>query len=332
MNSKINPKVSVIVPVYNVEKYIARCAISIFKQTYQNLEIVFVDDCTPDKSFDVIKSVIKQFPDRINQIKIISLLQNRGSSCARNTGIYNSTGDYIYFCDGDDWVESDFIDCMIDKAVSEDCDIVYSDYFDSFRDREIFVSQNFGTDKSSCIESMMYGRMYCAIWNKIFKRSLYSESGISFIDGADYHEDAGTVVRWFAVAHKIGYIHKPFYHYVQYNEASMLRARVDANKNRQKCLQRIKNVDVAVNFLKVQPIWNCSLERAAADFKLRAKNELLTDNLYSLKRWIVTFPEADKAIWHCSVLTLNMRFLLTWLHFHLLCLYNFQKKFVKRIL
>lgn len=98
------PKVSVIIPVYGVEKYIERCARSLFEQTLEDMEFIFVDDSTRDNSIDILLEVINEYPQRKNQIKILTHEVNKGLPAARQTGIKAAKGDYIAHCDSDDWV------------------------------------------------------------------------------------------------------------------------------------------------------------------------------------------------------------------------------------
>ena len=116
------PKVSIIVPVYGAEKYIARCAKSLFNQTYSNVEYVLVNDFTLDKSIDVLRNVIKEFTYREQQIKIIEHSQNGGSASARNTGLHNATGDYLMWVDADDFLDNDAIQKCVDQI--GDADII----------------------------------------------------------------------------------------------------------------------------------------------------------------------------------------------------------------
>lgn len=319
-------KVSVLVPIFNVEEYIERCVRSIFEQTYENLEIILVDDCSPDKSIDKIKRILEEYPQRREQVKIIYNEQNRGSATSRNIALKHSTGEYIMYSDGDDWQDSLQVELLLKKAVEGNYDIVYSDYYESYPDKDKLIRQDCGTDKETCITAMLSGRMYCSNWNKIFKRSLYFNRNIFFIDGADMHEDMGVVVRLFAVADNIGYLPEAHYHYNQSNASSILRLSSSKLKRRRDCLQRIKNVETAISFLKQHNVWSPAIQHAAADCELRAKDELIDDTTYSLKRWIVTFPEADEAIWSSPFLNLNLRLLFTWLHFRQIWLYKLQKR------
>ena len=113
-------KVSVCIPVYGVEKYIERCARSLFEQTMKDdIEFIFVNDCTPDKSIEVLQKVLEEYPNRKEQVKIIHHEINRGVSAARKTALMNSHGEYIIFCDSDDWVDTNLYEVMYKKAVEE---------------------------------------------------------------------------------------------------------------------------------------------------------------------------------------------------------------------
>ena len=103
-------KVSVLVPVYGVEKYIERCARSLFEQTYSDLEYVFVNDCTPDQSIEILKKVMAEYPQRKNAVKIVNHAKNRGLAAARNTAYDNATGDFVTIVDSDDWLEWDALE------------------------------------------------------------------------------------------------------------------------------------------------------------------------------------------------------------------------------
>ena len=98
-------KVSILVPIYRVENYIERCAVSILNQSYDDLEIIFVDVCSPDNSMQVLNQVIKKYPKRISQIKIIKHNENKGLAEARKTAVNAATGQYVFHLDSDDYLE-----------------------------------------------------------------------------------------------------------------------------------------------------------------------------------------------------------------------------------
>lgn len=111
------PKVSVIIPVYNVEPHIERCARSLFEQTLEEIEYIFVNDCTPDASMRILQNVLENYAQRKNQIIIINQPYNMGAAKAREIGIKAASGEYIIHCDSDDWVDKEMYRTMYEKAV-----------------------------------------------------------------------------------------------------------------------------------------------------------------------------------------------------------------------
>lgn len=122
------PKVSIIIPVYGVEKYIERCARSLFEQTLDDIEYLFIDDCTPDKSVEILKRVLEEYPHRKSQVVIHRMEQNSGQAKVREWGMRNARGEYVIHCDSDDWLDVHMYEEMYNKAIEEDADVVVCDY------------------------------------------------------------------------------------------------------------------------------------------------------------------------------------------------------------
>src|SRR5690606_34101887 len=99
--------ISVVIPIYNVEKYIERCVRSLFEQTLQNVEYIFVDDSSLDRSVEIVKQILNEYVDRQSHVHFVEHPQNRGLPAARNSGVSKAKGDYIFHCDSDDWLEKD---------------------------------------------------------------------------------------------------------------------------------------------------------------------------------------------------------------------------------
>lgn len=117
-------KVSILVPIYGTEKYIERCTRSLFEQTYSNIEFVFVNDCTPDRSVEILKSILEKYPQQKSNTKIISHDKNRGVATARNTLLDNATGDYVMWVDSDDYIDKNAVKILIQKVVQTNADII----------------------------------------------------------------------------------------------------------------------------------------------------------------------------------------------------------------
>ena len=133
-------KVSVIIPVFNVRNFIERCARSHFEQTLEDIEYIFVDDASPDDSVDILKACIERYPERKEQVRILVHEQNQGLPAARNTGLAVATGEYVFHCDSDDFVEKDMLEEMYGAAKEKDADMVYCNFYLSFEKNERYLS------------------------------------------------------------------------------------------------------------------------------------------------------------------------------------------------
>lgn len=125
-------KVSVIIPVYKVEKFIGRCVKSLMEQTLRDVEYIFVDDASPDGSIAVLRNVIADYKERSNHISILTHAENKGLPAARNTGLSVARVEYIFHCDSDDFVDLNMLELLYHKAAETDADIVWCDWFLTF--------------------------------------------------------------------------------------------------------------------------------------------------------------------------------------------------------
>lgn len=221
----IHPVVTIIIPVYNVEKFIDRCTRSLFSQELNNIEFIFIDDCSSDQSMNVLQCVIKEFHLRILEknwlIKIEKMPRNSGQAVVRKYGISMATGDYIIHCDSDDWIEHNMISEMWNLAHKNDLDVVVCDY-DHYKKQGIKRYKCL----SSCEAKVFFDEVVSifASWslcNKLFKRTLYTNNSILFpCEGMNVGEDMAVVIQLLFYCTKVGYIEKAFYHYIE-NEGSI---------------------------------------------------------------------------------------------------------------
>ena len=184
-------KVSVLVPIYNVSKYIERCAVSLMEQTYDNIEYVFVDDCSPDDSIDLLMCIINKYPNRLSQIKIISHEHNKGLAGARITALNSATGDYVFHVDADDYIARDAIEKLSIQAMNSNSDIVDAPYSKVDGDRIVCTNTPYKGPKIDYLHLIVgrTGLVNNQIWGKLIKKSLYVENNINAIEGIDYGED-----------------------------------------------------------------------------------------------------------------------------------------------
>ena len=221
MGSNHQPKVSVIVPIYNVEKYIERCVRSLMEQTLDDIEYIFVNDATPDNSMDVLNRVINEYPERLPMIKIINNETNEGSASTRKKGMKAANGKYQIHCDSDDWVDYDMYEVMYNKANDTNSDVVVCDFINEYHDHnsiETFVDIN--DFKTEALKARW--QYWWSLINRLVKSEIIKSHDIYPIDGVNYTEDLNTMMRIYYYSESINHIHKPLYHYDRTNEGSIV--------------------------------------------------------------------------------------------------------------
>ena len=206
-----NPKISIIIPVYNVEKYIGICLESLVNQSYKNIEIIVVDDGSTDDSMKVIKSYEKKYPKLIKALSE----KNAGPSSARNLGLKNATGDYISFVDSDDYIDNNCYEIISNKLKEHDYDVVVFNHYYEFEDNTKPGSSKINHDMFSKKEiRKMLVNFYPVVWNKVFKKSLFEDYNIKFKEGV-WYEDVEFLYRIMPLVTSIGCVKENLYHYVQ---------------------------------------------------------------------------------------------------------------------
>jgi glycosyltransferase involved in cell wall biosynthesis len=208
----MNDLISIIIPVYNMEKYLDRCLHSVLNQTYENLEIILVDDGSTDNS----PNMCDNYALKDGRIKVVHK-ENGGLSDARNAGIRIATGDYIGYVDSDDWIEPNMYECMYKACAGNNAQLAVCRYFREYDDKtvndgtskvEIFsrdeILNIYITDKDGYM-------VYNSVWSKLFKRELVE--GMLFPKGKN-SEDIMYTTRAFCKLDKAAYIDTCLYHYV----------------------------------------------------------------------------------------------------------------------
>ena len=214
-------KVSILVPICGVENYICRCAESLFNQSYKDIEYIFVDDCSPDKSVNILRNIIKSYPGREDRVKIISHEINKGLAASRLTGIANATGNYVMFVDSDDYLEKDAVEILVDKVIESDNDIVTASLTHIFSNGYTFVDHPLQVDdKTECLKMMLERKTFLNVFPRIYRRVLFEKLQKPFVEGLNYGEDYLMTTRIFYYADKISFVDKPVYNYIHTNSES----------------------------------------------------------------------------------------------------------------
>lgn len=303
------PSVSVIVPIYNVEKYITRCVRSLMEQTLNNIEYIFINDCTPDKSMEILQNTIAEYPQRQKYIHILTLNKNHGSAFARDSGIKVATGEYIIHCDSDDWVEKDMYEKMYQKAVSQNADIVICDYVAEYTKKQVHHSQYTTTDKEDFVCNLLSGKLHNSMWNKLIRSELYKQLDFTWKEGINMWEDVSVIPRLAYYAQRISYLPESLYHYSQTNTSAYTK---------KWSLSSLENVVSVVNIINAffEEKGDSCYQQALLYFKLHAKYVLLhyaPPTKFKLYRTM--FPETNHLIFSHPAFPFYSKIIMwCWLH------------------
>lgn len=222
------PRVSVVVPVYNVSEYIVRCWDSIRNQSYKNLEVLFVDDCGTDDSIAKLEACISSFEDC--NVKVLHHSRNRGLSAARNTGLEAATGDYVYFLDSDDDITSDCIELLV-TAIGKDTpsDIVIGGYSLAGEVRDcppLLLQSGRYCSNSEILRLYAEGKWYMMAWNKLCRKDFLLNNQLYFEEGL-IHEDVLWSFQVACCAETMSVVNIPTYVYTIRANSIMTAARID---------------------------------------------------------------------------------------------------------
>ena len=216
-------KISVILPVYNVEKYIKECVLSVFEQDYGNIELVAVDDCGTDKSIEIVQNLYSKSPTHVD-CKLYRHSQNRGLSAARNTGIQKATGEYILFLDSDDKLMAHCISHLVRRMEETDADAVIYDFLSDGKNSNMASHLCSPVPVLDGNENVLSALANCwftvTAWSKFVKKSFIESNKLYFKEGI-LNEDAPWTFQLCLCADKIAFLDEKLYFY-RYNPASIM--------------------------------------------------------------------------------------------------------------
>lgn len=240
--------VSIIIPVYGVEKYIERCANSLFAQTYSNIEYVFVNDCTPDRSIERLNEVLKKNPARKASVNVVENITNCGLAAVRNIGVKHCHGQFLMHVDSDDWLDVDVVEKCVKKQIETDADIIAFDRNIYLRDGIRKVSAREANTKEEFLVQMLRREREISIWGMLIRTSLYKEHQIACVEGINMSEDFQTSPRLVYYANRISILHGVAYNYECRNSKS-----ISATFNEKNVNQELVTLDVLDAFFADKP-------------------------------------------------------------------------------
>ncbi len=297
------PQISVIIPIHNVEQYIERCARSLFEQTLQDIEYIFVNDCTPDRSIQVLLRVMEDYPNRKPFVKIINNEMNQGVSCSRINGMKAATSKYIIHCDTDDWLDLELYEKMYLKAETENADITVCDFINEYSDGSSARTscEITGTPKEM-LANMHNRSFYCMLWRSLMKRELIERYDLYTIPHVDLWEDVYVTLRAYYYANMVVKVEDACYHYFVNNQS------ITATSAKPKYYQDMqKTIELLEKFFSNKNDFDSKL--LLSFWKLLAKSTLLTTSGFNPNRWQKEYQETHKYILQIKSIPLSVRYL-----------------------
>lgn len=280
------PSVSVIIPVYNVEPYIAQCARSLFGQTLKDIEFIFIDDCSPDRSMTIIQEVLEEFPERKYQVKCLHMKTNSGQAKVRLFGISQATGEYVIHCDSDDYVDLRMYEILYKEAASRNLDIVSCNLY--VGDGDTWIKHVFTTKPGRELSDILTGRSTYSLCTRLMRRSLLQDIQAPV---SNMGEDMMITVQVTCKAKRIGHVSQPLYYYRRHNTSITKSQGEKAHLSRWKAT--IANTEVILGVLQRYGFSEKAPEVIFSKYNCRYWLEPVVHIPKYYQLWRNTYPEID---------------------------------------
>ena len=230
--NEVYPKISVIVPVYKAEAYLHRCVDSLLAQTFQDFEVLLIDDGSPDRSGEICD----EYARKDSRVRVFHK-ENGGVSSARQYGMDHAQGEYTIHADPDDWVEPTMLEELYRKAKEEDADMVICDFYYEKQGKTKEEKQKPSSLEHTTVLSELFYNLHGSSWNKLIRRRCFEKSNIKYPLELSYCEDLFVNACLLANDIRVGYLPKAFYHYdVTTNENSLIKRPSDVNFKQEQIL------------------------------------------------------------------------------------------------
>ena len=296
------PPVSVIIPVFNAEPYVERCARSLFGQTLRDIEFIFVDDCSTDKSMEIIRQVLDEFPSRKEQVTFFRMKENSGQAKVRMQGLSLAKGDYVIHCDADDCVEADAYEIMYSKALSGDFDMVLCDF--RMGDGTQWKECSTLSERGKELSDILLGKVMGSLWFRMVRRSLT----LDLIPPAgNMAEDMVLSIQMTAAARSIAHIDRPLYSYCVRPDSISHAPGMEAALSRHESMYA--NARICVNLLQDRYGFNGSeVDMVLFKYRIRHYLEPYVQEKKVYERWLDTFPEVNSQLLNTPGVPFDVKF------------------------
>ena len=297
--------ISVIVPVYNAEKYLHRCIDSILAQTFTDFELLLVDDGAKDRSGEICD----EYAAKDSRVSVFHK-ENGGVSSARNLGLDKAQGEWIIFIDSDDWIADGMFKSMYEKATSEKADLVYCDLRMLFNDHaEVLHIAKYDTDRTKMLDNFIKSTFGTAV-GMLAKKNLYESNEIRYPIEVKFCEDFYVAIRLMLYSEKICYIPTTYYYYNRQNEASASHSFSHRDSD------GVQWVFMdTIDLFQREGKYN-EYSEALSWRLLKSKQDLvLNENTYD--KFLSMHPDSHRYIWSCPYINVKIKIMMWALSYNL---------------
>ena len=317
-------KVSIVITIYNREKYLKDCVCSLFEQTLDDIEYLFIDDASTDHSLAILKDLVNSYPIKKKYVKIICLEKNQGRAVVRQMGIDNATGEYIIHVDSDDWVDKDMMELLYVKAKETDADIVGCNVTHEYGKSQRIFKQSYADDMDENIRRLLNGKIFPSLCTSLTRTDLIRNHNVLFPQGIDTGEDLLFNLQLYLHAHRVIGIDTPSYHYRHTEDSGSFQ---HTEKSINSVIEVARRIEALMkesgNYEKFKD------EIQFRKFSMKCALIEKFDNMDYNKAWLNLFPETHKYIWSYKQFSWKRRIEL-WLAAHdLFGLAKFFKNFLE---
>lgn len=284
--------VSVVITIYNREKYLKDCIYSLFEQTLDDIEYIFIDDASTDNSLFILDKLVEEYSYKKAFVKIIRLAKNGGRANARQIGIDNATGEYIIHVDSDDWVDKDMLELLYTKAKETNADIVGCNITQEYANSRCVFKQDYSDEMDENIRRLLNGKIFPSLCTSLTRTSLIKDNKILFPKGIDTGEDLLFNLHLYLHANKVVGIDVPSYHYRHTEDSGSFQ-------HTKKSIQSVIEVARRIETLMKETGKYDKYEQEIQFRKFSMKSALITsfENEEYNTKWLFLFPETHKYIW-----------------------------------
>lgn len=286
------PKVTVIITIYNRERFIGECARSLLEQTLDDVEFLFVDDASTDNSLSVLQAVLDNYPARRHMAHVLRMKQNGGRAVARQTGVDQATGEYIIHVDSDDWIDNDMLELLYLKAKETGADIVGCNITHEYKKCQTVFKQSYFDSINDNISGLLNGKIFPSLCTSLTRTILIKNNNIRFSRGVDTGEDLLFNLQLYLHANKVIGIENPSYHYRHTEESGSYNLT-------EKDIKSVIDVAIRIDELMKQ---TDNYEKFKYDilfrkFSMKCGLVMSFDNKQNNQTWLHLFPETHPYIW-----------------------------------